>query len=199
MSEPKIPATFNVSQKSVEAARAAADPALTAPKTAKLDRDSNGREYRRWVENGSVEFAYREATKDGVQVVYVLGVKFRPGEPNQNKIGWFRLRLHPAIAGGQPVSTEVESKYGWLTERAIMALVSLTDVAGLTPKSGAGLSGSLLESLFPLKAQKSKGPLIGKPVGVKIVQRPNEGPGATRDRQEDAELFIPATPVKADA
>lgn len=197
--EPKIPVTFSVTPKAADAARAAADPNLVAPKNANLTvSKKDGTEYRRWVENGSVEFAYREASGDGKMVVYVVGVKFRSGEPNQNKIGWFRMRVHPAIASGQSVDADTEAKYGWIHEKGLGAVLTLIDVTGYTPKSGAGIGGALLESLFPLKAQKNKGPLIGKKVGVKIQQRPNTGDGATRDKQEDAELFLPATPESSD-
>ena len=106
MAEVKMPRTFKVSGKATEAARAARDPNLKAPATAAVAVDKNGVEYKRWVETGSIEFVYREATTDGVQVVYIVGVKMRPGEPNQNKIGWFRMKVHPDLAEGRPVSDE---------------------------------------------------------------------------------------------
>lgn len=197
MADVKMPRTFKVSAKRTEAARQARDPNLRAPQSAKVDTDKNGVVYKRWVETGTVEFAYREPTKDGTQVTYVVGMKMRPGEPNQNKLGWFRLRVHPDIAEGREVSSDVEAKYGWLTERALVALIALIDVTGFTPKSGDGsISGTLLESLFPLKQQKSKGPLISKSVAVKIVQRKNTPPfDAQKEYQEDAELFLAPTPI----
>ena len=196
MADVKMPRTFKVSGKATEAARAARDPNLKAPATAAVTVDKNGVEYKRWVETGSIEFVYREATKDGSQVIYVAGIKMRPGEPNQNKIGWFRMMVHPDIAEGREVSSEVENKYGWLTERALVALVSLIDVTGFTPKSGDGLSGSLLETLFPLKAQKNKSQLVGKSVSVKVVQTKNKPPhNAQKENQEAAELFLPPAPI----
>jgi hypothetical protein len=206
MADVKMPRTFKVSAKATAAARAARDPNLKAPATAKVDTDKNGVVYKRWVETGSIEFAYREPTADGSQVVYIVGIKMRPGEPNQNKIGWFRMKVHPDIAEGNPVSAEVEGKFGWLTERSLVALVSLIDVTGFTPKpkkNATGqeleseLSGSLLETLFPLKAQKTKSPVIGKSSAVKIVQKKNDPKFAAngRENQDDAELFLPAAPI----
>jgi hypothetical protein len=197
MADVKMPRTFKVSRKAVDASRAARDPNLKAPEGCAIAVDRNGIEYKRWVETGSIEAIYREATTDGTQVVYVVGVKMRPGEPNQNKFGWFRMQVHPDIAEGREVASDIEAKYGWLTERALVALVSLIDVTGFTPKSGDGsLSGSLMDSLFPLKAQKSKSQLIGKSVSVKIVQTKNKPPhNAKKENQEAAELFLPPAPI----
>lgn len=197
MADVKLPRSFRVSSKATEAARAARDPNLKAPATAKVDKDKNGVEYKRWIETGSIECAYREATKDGEQVIYLIGMKMRPGEPNQNKLGWFRLKVHPDIASGNEVTADVEQKYGWLTERSLVALISLIDVTGFTPTKGDGsISDSLLETLFPLKAQKSKGKLVSKTVSVKIVQKKNTPPyDKDRPYQEDVELFLPPAPI----
>ena len=209
MADVKMPRTFKVSSKATEAARTARDPNLRAPSTAKETTDKNGIVYKRWTETGSVEFAYREATSDGVQVVYIVGIKMRPGEPNQNKLGWFRMKVHPDIAEGREVDSVTEGKFGWLTERSLVALVSLIDVTGFTPKpktkklggkdveETSELTGSLLDTLFPLKQQKSKGPVIGKSVTVKIVQKKNapEFAAQGRENQEDAELFLPPAPL----
>lgn len=205
MADVKMPRTFKVSGRATEAARAARDPNLKAPAAAAQTTDRNGVEYKRWVETGSIEFVYREATQDGVQVVYIVGIKMRPGEPNQNKIGWFRMKVHPDIAEGREVASDIEAKYGWLTERALVSLVSLIDSTGFTPKpkkdangkvTDEGLSGSLLETLFPMKAQKNKSQLVGKSVSVKIVQRKNKPPyNLKKDNQEDAELFLPPAPI----
>lgn len=196
MAEVKSPRTFNVSARATAQARANRDPNLKAPEDAKSTVDKSGVEYKRWVETGTIEFAFREASKDGSQVVYVVGMKMRPGEPNQNKIGWFRMRVHPDIAEGREVTADVEASFGWLTDRSLTTLIALIDVTGYTPKQGDGLSGSLLETLFPLKQQKSKGPLIGKSVSVKIVQRPNAPPyDQQKPNQEDAEMFMPPAPI----
>lgn len=209
MAEVKMPRTFKVSARATEAARSARDPLLHAPSTARENTDRNGITYKRWVETGTVEFAYREGTTDGVQVVYIVGIKMRPGEPNQNKIGWFRMKVHPDIAEGREVDSVVEGKYGWLTERSLVALVSLIDVTGFTPKpvtkkasatktveETAEIGGALLDTLFPLKAQKTKGPIIGKSVSVKIVQKKNTPPfDKDRPYQEDVELFLPPAPI----
>ncbi len=196
MADVRMPRTFKVSGKATAAARAARDPNLKAPANCKVDVDKNGVEYKRWVETGSIEFVYREADTTGTQVVYIVGIKMRPGEPNQNKIGWFRMKVHPDIAEGRDVPSDIEAKFGWLTERALVSLVSLIDVTGFTPKSGDGLSGSLLETLFPLRAQKNKSGLVGKSVSVKIVQRKNKPPhNAKKENQEDAELFLPPAPI----
>jgi hypothetical protein len=198
MAEVKMPRTFKVSGKATQAARDARDPELKAPATAAVTVDKNGVEYKRWVETGSIEFVYREADNTGTQVVYIVGVKMRPGEPNQNKLGWFRMKVHPDIAEGREVSSETEGKFAWLTERSLVSLVSLIDVTGFTPKSGDGLSGSLLETLFPLKPQKNKSQLVGKSASVKIVQKKNQPPydkGGKYPYQRDAELFLPAAPI----
>lgn len=197
MADVKMPRTFKVSGKAAEAARAARDPNLHAPASARTNTDKSGVEYKRWVETGSIEFSYREATADGSQVVYILGVKMRPGEPNQNKIGWFRMKIHPDIAEGREVSPEVESKFEWLTNRSLVALISLIDVTGFTPKKeGAEIGSGILEALFPLKAQKTKGPIIGKMIAVKIVQKKNTPPyDKERPYQEDVELFLPPAPI----
>jgi len=197
MADVKMPRTFKVGAKAVEQARANRDPNLKAPATAKLSVDKNGVEYRRWVESGTIEFAYSEATADGEQTVHIIALKPRAGEPNFGKLAFFRLKVHPDIAEGRAVDPETEKKYGWLTEKALTALVALIDVTNLTPKSGE-ISGQLLSTLFPMKDQKNKGPLVGKVVAVKIQQRKNKPPyDAERQYQEDAELFLAAPAATA--
>lgn len=199
MADVKMPRGFKVSGKATEAARAARNPNFVAPKDAAVTTDKNGVEYKRWIETGTIEFAYREGSKDNSQVVYVVAIKPRPGEPNQNKLGWFRMMIHPDIAEGREVSPEIEASFGWLTERALVNIVSLIDVTGFTPKKeGEGLSESLLNTLFPLKQQKSKGQLIGKSVAVKIVQQKNKPPyDQKKEYQENPELFLPPVPLAA--
>lgn len=195
----KMPRTFKVSKGAAEKGRAAVNPDPVPPSSAKENTDKDGTIWKRWVETGSIEAAYREASKDGTLVVYVLGLKARPGEPNQHKTMWFRFRIHPDIAEGREVSDTVQSSYGWMTERALAATIALIDITGFTPKQGdGGISGSLLETLFPLKAQMRKSPLVGKSVAAKLVHKkllkeklqPNQ-----REEQTEAEMFLPPVPI----
>ena len=196
MADVKMPRTFKVGAKATEAARAQRDPSLKAPENAKVRVDKNGVEYKTWVETGTIEFAYREATGDGSQTVHIIGLKPRPGEPNFGKLAFLRMKVHPDIAEGREVDAETQRKFGWLTEKALVALVALIDVTGFAPKAGDGLSGQLLETLFPLAAQKTKGHLIGKVVAAKITQKKNLPPFNEKyPTQEDVDLFLPPPPV----
>lgn len=197
MADVKVPLSFGVSAGATQRARAAIDPALYPPSTAKKDTGKDGKTYTRWTENGTVDQVWAESTKGSEKkaklAVFVVGVRFRPGEPNQNKIAWFRIMVHPDIAAGKPVSETVKNSYEMMTERNLAALISLLDVAGKMPSDGS-LPAALLSHLFPAKGGKS--PLLGIPVAVKILQQPNEG--GTRDKQETAEVFLPAKPVTPD-
>lgn len=192
--EPKVPVSFGVSSKSVANARAAADPNLRAPESAKTTIGKDGTSYVRWMESGLVDQVWFEMTKGSEKkpklAVFVVGVRFQPGEPNQNKMGFFRMMVHPDIVAGKPVSEEVRSSYEGMTERNLASLISLIDVAGKMPPNGE-LTQPLLAHLFPPKGGKS--PLSGTKVVVKICQTPNEG--GNRDKQEVAEVFLPPKPA----
>lgn len=196
MADVKVPVSFGVSAKAVATAKAAIDPNLYPPKDAKVTKDKNNVTYTRWTETGAVDQVWSETTKgEGGKAklgMFVIAVRFRPGEPNQNKLGWFRLMLHPDIAAGKPVSEAVKKSYEGMTERNLAALVSLLEVTGKMPASG-DLSPTLLSALFPAKGGKS--PLIGQQVTVKICQQPNDG--GTRELQEKAEVFLPAKQAAA--
>jgi hypothetical protein len=195
--EPKVPIMFGVSAKAVANARAAADPTLYPSESARKDIGKDGKTYTRWTETGTVDQVWGESTKGGENkpklAVFVVAVRFRPGEPNQNKLGWFRMMLHPDIVSGRPVSEAVKDSYEQMSERNLAALVSLLDVAGKMPADGS-LPPALLQHLFPPKGGKS--PLLGTKVSVKILQQPNEG--GSRDKQEAAEVFLPAKVVTPD-
>lgn len=198
MADVKLPRTFKVGAKATQAARANRDPSFKAPETAKVTVDKKGNEYKRWVESGTIESAYREASGDGALVTHVVSFKPRAGEPNFGKLGFFRMTVHPDIVEGLPVDAETERKYSFMSERAMTALVALVDATGLTPKAADAGIGALLETLFPLAAHKNVGPLIGKTVAVKIQQRKNKPPyDEQRPYQEDAEMFLPAPALAA--
>jgi len=194
MSDVKVPVTFGVSAASSARAKASLDPNLYAPKDAKSTTDKNGKVYRRWTESGVIDQVWSETTKgEGNKpklAVFVVAVRFRPGEPNQNKLGWFRLMFHPGIASGQAVSDAVRKSYEGMTERNLASLISLLEVAGKMPASGE-LNPALLGALFPSKGQSSS--LSGTQVTVKICQSPNEG--GQRELQEVAEVFLSAKAV----
>jgi hypothetical protein len=191
MANVKVPVSFGVSSGAVARAKAAVDPNLYPPKDAKVTTDKNGKTYTRWTAGGTVDQVWSETTKgEGGKAklgVFLVAVRFAPGEANQNKLGWFRMMIHPDIASGKPVSEAVKKSYEGMTERNLGSLVSLLEVAGKMPASG-DLSPSLLGLLFPEKGGKS--PLTGLRVTVKICQQPNEG--GQRDVQEIAEVFLPA-------
>ncbi len=196
MADVKVPIMFGVSSAATARARANADPNLYAPEGAKKTVSRDGKTFTRWTETGTVDQVWAEMTKGDAKkpklTVFVVGVRMRPGEPNQNKIGWFRLMVHPEIAAGRPVSQQVKDSYEMMTERNLAALVSLLDVTGKMPASG-DLSPELLNVLFPAKDAKGKSKLLGATVTVKIVQSPNEG--GSRDVQEVAEVFLPPKAV----
>lgn len=195
----RVPISFGVSAKAVATAKASLDPNLYAPKDAKVSKDKKNVTYTRWTETGVIDQVWSEYTQGGEGksklTTFLVAVRFRPGEPNQNKLGWFRLMLHPDIVAGKPVSDILKKKYEMMTERNLASLVSLLEVTGKLPPNGA-LTAELLNVLFPEKGGKT--PLIGKQVTVKICQSPNEG--GQRDLQEQAEAFLPpkALPAAAD-
>jgi hypothetical protein len=193
MSEVRVPDAFGISAAAQAAARAARSPDLTAPKSAKVTLDKNGKKHSRWIETGVVESAYRKGSSKGNAVIYNVGVRFRAGEPNFPKVGWFMLTIHEGVAKGLPTVTEAERRsYGNLTERNIGTLLTLLDVTGFTPKSGE-LTGALLGALFPPKGGKS--PLQSKPVTVKIHQQPTNMENADRLYDMEAEGFVSPIPA----
>lgn len=198
MSEESIPVIFGISAQSMANAKAAIDPNLTPPADAKKDIGKDGKLYSRWTAAGTVDQIWHETTKGSEKKpklgVFVVGIRFRPGEANQNKLCFFRLMVHPAIAEGKQVSAEVKHSYQNMTERSLASLASLLDVTGFLPKEG-GLDSKAINLLFPKKGGKS--PLLEKLVVVKICQQPNEG--GSRDKQEVAELFLPPKQAQVEA
>ena len=188
---------FGCSKKSVDKAKAAVDPSLIAPADEfpglRTWTDKKGDVHKYWTENGTVDQVWREETKgkEGKPklTTFVVGVRMRPGELNQNKMGFFRMMVHPDLVQGKQVSEAIRASYEQMTDRNLGVMISLVEVAGKMPPDGS-LPGALLGRLFPVKSRESKSPLLGTKVCVKIHQSPN--PGGPTGHQDQADLFLPA-------
>lgn len=196
MSNQQIPESFGVSPQAAAAAKAAMSPDLTAPEeTAKFAVDKNGVRHARWVESGTVEAVWRQNASKGAVSVLKVAVRFRPGQPNQNKTAWFNLTINRTIAAGISVSDDERKSYEGLTHRNIAAMTTLLDVTGYLPESG-NITNSLINTLFPMKGQKS--PLEGKKVAVAMHQKPAKEEFNGRTTDLEAERFLPELPLVED-
>jgi hypothetical protein len=162
---------------------------LNPPGTARKSKnEKSGEVYERWTEGAIIEGTWRDVTKTGLIQVTVQ-LKVRAGFPNQHERTWSRYCVSPQILAKQPPTKPTHVS---MHERSIGALSLLIKSAGFMPKTG-GLTGKLMNHMFPVGKGNSSAPICGKDVMVNFVNSDNEG-GKT-DRQTQAESFLPYAPV----
>jgi hypothetical protein len=187
------PDFIDVSPEVQAAASAAAAPKFvwTPPATAKRTaaKSDPKKVYERWSESVVVEGAWRERTDSGL-ISATVYLKSRAGMPNEHQRVFIRHFINTNVLVG--TATEEENKkHQGMTDRSIHAITTLLSATGFAPTEG-GLTGKLLNYLFPVKGQAGAvSPLRGKAVVANLVNSPNTKEGATETRQTGAESYLP--------
>ena len=160
------------------------------PADAKVTTAKNGDVYKRWVEGCTVEKTWREGAAGGL-VVAVLQLKVRTGFPHGGRKAFARHSLNFPLLMGQEVDENIRGKHEFMNNNSVNAITSLMKATGYQPTAG-GLSGALLNMLFPVKDEPgANSPLWGKSVMVNFVDQPNKGEKAKTPRRTNVESYLP--------
>lgn len=170
---------------------------LKPPANAKTSKDDKGNVYERWTEGSVIEAVWREGSKaekpEDQLLIAVVQLKVRAGFPNQHERTWTRYFLSPQIMAKKSPSKPGHTN---MHERSLGAISSLLAATGFKPKSG-GLTGKLLNHMFPAGKGMGSSPITGKDVMVNFCNQPNKG-GKT-DRQTHADSFLPYAPAAVES
>jgi len=137
---------------------------LAVPEDATIFKsDKSNTTYSRFVEQVTVQLAYRSVTNDGGKIDVALQLRVRQSAKNSGRSFWAHFYISPTTEGLNEKQVEYREKQRGL----VFALIGAT---GFKPESGK-LSGSLLNMLFPQKGEPGKSsPLVGKLVFAEICQ-----------------------------
>jgi hypothetical protein len=159
--------------------------------------DKSGVVYERWTEGAVIEATWREVTKaekpEDRLLIAVIQMKVRAGFPNQHERTWSRYMLSPAIMAKQP---PVKEGHTAMHDRSLGAIMTLLAATGYKPKTG-GVTGKLLNLMFPLGKGNATAPICGKEVTVNFCNSDNTGKNAKTNRQTKGESFLPYAPPVA--
>ena len=197
MSEQEItvPDFYDVTPEAMATVDAALDPLPKPPENATVTIDKrNGDRYVRWSEALVLDQIESSRSPKGHTMILIRGKIKALGAPSQNvgKRVFSRYTINFPVLNGLVKDEGLEA----MNNRSMAAVKTVLQATGYWPASGR-LTADLLRTAFPPKNPDGSGtvtqsPLLAKVVIGNLVESPNKGEGAKRDRDTKAETYLPA-------